>query len=167
MDNFDPNVCLCVLETTTKSEVQMLKRIIYRSQIADEVDGSQIREICSQSKSANALRDVQGALIAINRHFYQVLEGESTVLEPLLHKIQSDSRHNNFTLLQNTQVQSRKFDGWDMTLIMSPSPDLEACITQINHAFDSEDTSENTQMRLCEGLIYIILGAVDTQAAPC
>lgn len=143
----------------------MFRRIIYRSKISNDVDAAQIRQLSSQAKAANAARDIQGALIAINRYFYQVLEGETTTLTPLLQKIKSDPRHHDFTLLQDTQIRARRFAGWDMSLILSPSPDLESCIAQINQAFDSDNASEETCQRLCEGLVYIILGAVDAEAA--
>ncbi|WP_414829682.1 BLUF domain-containing protein [Alteromonas sp. H39] len=144
----------------------MLKRIIYRSHIAEHVGGTEIRQLSIQAKATNSTVGIQGALIAINRYFYQVLEGEDVVLTPLLKKIQLDHRHYDFTLLQDLPIESSKFDGWDMTLIMSPPPDLETCIEQINTAFDKKDTSETVQQRLCEGLVYIILGAVDMKPAP-
>ncbi len=160
----DPITSIDVKVLTNQCEGLMLKRILYRSHIADHVGGTERREISSHAKAANSIVGIQGALIAINRYFYQVLEGHEAVLTPLLRKIQADQRHYEFVVLQDTAIETSKFDGWDMTLIMSPSPDLETCIAQINEAFDNQETSATVQARLCEGLVYIILGAVDAKA---
>jgi len=53
-------------------------------------------------------------LLYIEGSFFQVLEGEPSVIDRLLLKIQSDIRHTRITVIIREPMPERDFGGWSM-----------------------------------------------------
>lgn len=95
-----------------------LRRLIYRSVpcilgTAEEV-AAEIARILEASKRNNAAAGVTGVLLFSGAAFTQVLEGEAAALERVYDRISQDLRHQQFELLQVTEIDRRAFGAWSM-----------------------------------------------------
>jgi hypothetical protein len=91
-----------------------LVHIIYCSAAAADFDEDDIPLILEQSRSGNAMRDVTGMLLYVGRSFFQVIEGDETVVTALYEKIRLDPRHYRVTRIIAEPIVKRSFGKWTM-----------------------------------------------------
>ncbi|MEJ6397076.1 BLUF domain-containing protein [Yoonia sp. 208BN28-4] len=89
-------------------------RALYFSTAAAGITPADVDAIIAHAKSANSERGITGALGYNGRNFCQLLEGEEATIRSLLAAIEKDPRHSGFKLLDEKQVQNRKFENWSM-----------------------------------------------------
>jgi len=65
---------------------------------------------------------VTGALLATDKCFAQVLEGEQEVVEETYGRITRDPRHQDIVLLLTEPIAARQFPDFSMPYIGPPSP---------------------------------------------
>jgi Sensors of blue-light using FAD len=87
---------------------------IYSSAATATFEEHEIPALLEQIRKANEAHDVTGMLLYIEGSFFQVLEGEPAVVDPLIRKIQGDTRHERFTLIIREPIPERNFGGWTM-----------------------------------------------------
>jgi Sensors of blue-light using FAD len=87
---------------------------IYSSAASSSFKEHEIPGLLEQIRKANEAIDVTGMLLYIEGSFFQVLEGEPAVIDALIRKIQSDTRHAQFTLIIREPVLERNFGEWTM-----------------------------------------------------
>ena len=92
----------------------ILYRLIYKSDAAEYIDWTDLKDILLKSQENNAKRDITGILIMSDRKFLQVLEGPADQLNNLYAIILQDSRHKNSQLLSYTAIHERHFSEWAM-----------------------------------------------------
>lgn len=91
-----------------------LIHIIYASAAAPDFREHEIPDLLQKARSANAERDVTGMLLYIGGSFFQLLEGEAAVVDPLYAKIGRDVRHTRVTQIIREPILERDFTGWTM-----------------------------------------------------
>lgn len=95
-----------------------IKRIIYVSTIHAPFSDEEIIELGRLASLNNSKSDVTGVLISVHDYFFQILEGEATVLDTLLEKIRHDPRHRDLTVLSAEYgLNERLFSDWGMRTI--------------------------------------------------
>jgi hypothetical protein len=87
---------------------------IYSSTAAGTFKEHEIPGLLEQIRGENGARDITGMLLYIEGSFFQVLEGEPAVIDVLIRKIQSDTRHARFTLIIREPILERNFGDWTM-----------------------------------------------------
>ncbi len=87
---------------------------IYSSAAAPRFKEYDIPLLLEQTRRANAARDVTGMLLYIEGSFFQVLEGDESVVDPLFNTIKSDTRHGRVTLIIKEPITERSFGEWTM-----------------------------------------------------
>ena len=90
---------------------------IYASAATHEMEHDELEAILDKARSFNTEHDISGMLIYHAGSFIQILEGPEEAVEPLLDKIEQDSRHHLFKLLFKDEVQERDFEGWSMGFV--------------------------------------------------
>lgn len=75
-----------------------LHRLIYSSE-ARPPGASDGEEPTSDASTTNAQCNLFGVLIAVRRHFVQILEGEAGALEEVFERIYRDLRHRSISLI--------------------------------------------------------------------
>ena len=112
-------------ETATTFSLGM-KRLTYVSKLNAVLNEEEILEIGRISSINNKHRDVTGVLISVRDYFFQVLEGEESIVDELVEKISRDPRHHEITILSaETGCEERLFTEWGMkTVALSESNDL-------------------------------------------
>ncbi len=113
-------------ETEPPKVVEGMKRLTYISKVNALLSEDEIIEIGRQSSINNRKIDVTGVLISAGEYFFQILEGEQSIVDQLLDKIGGDSRHCDITVLTAEYgCEERLFSDWDMkTVAISESTDL-------------------------------------------
>lgn len=103
-----------------------LKRLTYVSKLNAELDEEEILDIGRKASINNKKIDVTGVLISVRDYFFQVLEGEESIVDELVEKISRDPRHNEITILSaETGCEERLFTEWGMkTVTLNESSDL-------------------------------------------
>ena len=94
-----------------------LFRIIYKSVPTIPISDDFLFSIFGSSEKFNVKEQVTGLLLATNKHFLQVIEGDKRVLNELYHNISKDTRHDQIDLLSFEMVETRVFSEWSMKIL--------------------------------------------------
>ena len=91
-----------------------LSHIIYASSASPGFDEAELKTILERSREKNARLSVTGMLLYSGGSFFQVLEGEDSVLAKLLTTISNDPRHQKVTKIIDEPISERDFAEWTM-----------------------------------------------------
>lgn len=91
-----------------------LTHIIYASSAAAGFEDADLVPILEAARIKNARLAVTGMLLYTEGSFFQVLEGEASVLDDLLQTITADPRHTNVTKIIEEPIAQRDFESWTM-----------------------------------------------------
>jgi len=95
-----------------------IKRVMYVSTKHASFTDEEIIELGRRSSLNNSRLGLTGVLISVHEYFFQILEGKEPVLEGLLEKIRSDSRHRDVTILSvEYGLEQRLFSDWGMRTV--------------------------------------------------
>jgi hypothetical protein len=111
----------------TQNESESVFRLIYcsHSKIEPDRTRSELGEIFDTARRNNRELGVTGALVVADDWFAQTLEGEESVVRKLYQDIATDSRHEQVTLLEATNVKDRTFGRWAMARVSEDGgPDI-------------------------------------------
>lgn len=98
-----------------------LLKIFYVSRCSEATSAIDVRSIVGGSRLRNRRVGITGALAYTGHHFAQLLEGPTAAVEPLLHLISTDPRHDKVrVLLCQEDPGARQFENWSMHLLDSP-----------------------------------------------
>ena len=88
---------------------------IYSSASTDkDLPKEELEKILEQSRQNNAKVEVTGMLLYEDGAFFQVLEGEESVVNAVYKKIEMDVRHERVTKLITEPIEERAFGEWTM-----------------------------------------------------
>lgn len=88
--------------------------IIYTSGARRLFDPGQLAQLLATARTNNARLQVSGILLYDSGSFFQVLEGEASVVRPLFERIARDERHYRVQVLREGEVKARSFAEWSM-----------------------------------------------------
>ena len=97
----------------------MLIQLTYASRSARTLGPADVKDILTASKRNNAVTNVTGALCLANGIFLQQLEGDRDAVNQTYLRILRDPRHTEPTILDFSEIASRRFGNWNMGLISS------------------------------------------------
>lgn len=133
-------------ETQTLGEQSALVCYISRSNISGDIGAiEELRQICVRK---NAAAGVNGALYYDNDVFFQALEGEQSVIQDLLAKISSDSRHRDLQVLSTEFDWRPQFQKWSMKFVSGiTSPPREKGTFSYNLLREAEPSILNERLQ--------------------
>jgi len=94
----------------------MLRALLYISDstLSDQaVEKEQIHSIREASQNSNDENQITGVLAYHQKKFFHVLEGNSTQIEHLLEKINTDERNENLVVLIDISHEERIYNDWE------------------------------------------------------
>jgi len=94
-----------------------LFRLIYLSSSTVEVDLELLASILNDSEVNNKKLELTGMLLATNKHFLQVLEGNREAVNRVYKNISNDKRHKDITLISYQTILQREFKTWSMKAV--------------------------------------------------
>jgi hypothetical protein len=101
-------------------------QIMYSSQAREPMTATDLEKILTDARAGNELRNVTGALVYVDGVFFQILEGEETVLRNLMANIASDTRHHSVKVFYEAQVDVRAFESWTMAYLAPTAQEVSA-----------------------------------------
>jgi hypothetical protein len=124
-----------------------LLRLAYVSKsllAGDPREREHIADILLSSRRNNEEAKVTGALLATDRCFAQVLEGEQDAVEQTYGRITRDPRHQDIVLLLTEPIATRQFPEWSMAYI-GPSQSAEEAVARVTQDLPGTDKGEAAQ----------------------
>lgn len=91
----------------------LIKQVIYVSKPID-FDKKILDQILLQSAANNEKNNITGALICRSDLYLQFLEGPAHKVDDLYYRINTDTRHSEVKLLEETRSKRRLFSNWAM-----------------------------------------------------
>lgn len=91
-----------------------LYSLVYTSFAVTLFDESELEELLTQSRAANAQADITGMLLYRNGRFIQYLEGPELPVRALLARITADPRHADVRVLVDSRPPARQLAEWTM-----------------------------------------------------
>ena len=93
-----------------------LVHCIYASTVKDELTIEDVEKLLLQARQKNESLGVTGMLLFDKGSFFQVIEGESGVIEKLYNAIRRDRRHQKIIKILHEPIEQRSFADWTMGL---------------------------------------------------
>lgn len=91
-----------------------LTHLIYASKAVCYFSKNDILELLAKARKNNSSLQVTGMLLYDHGSFFQVIEGEETVIKALFDKISNDKRHGQLTTIISESIRKRQFSEWSM-----------------------------------------------------
>ncbi|TNH38620.1 BLUF domain-containing protein [Paracoccus haeundaensis] len=127
-------------------KVERLSYCLYRSSAAPGLNAPALDYLLVKSRIRNQELGLSGCLHYENGIFFQWLEGPPSALYPLLSKLEEDSRHINFTVLDQGSLEQRIFDQWQMRFSDSQVASLFNWLTTQNKTeVSADDYAQNVK----------------------
>lgn len=103
-----------------------MKRLTYISEYARYLTRAEVQKIGEISQENNARENITGALLVFDGKFFQILEGDESILDRTYERILRDNRHTNVRCLDvEKNIVSRRFPDWGMkTIQLDESTDV-------------------------------------------
>ncbi|MCL7762852.1 BLUF domain-containing protein [Polaribacter sp. Z014] len=101
-----------------------LRRIVYSSKASIKFNKRDLLDLLHDSRAYNTIDNISGVLIHKDGYFLQILEGEPKDLNNLLSRLQKDSRHSEFKIIDDRFVSKRMFLNWAMGCADFDDPSL-------------------------------------------
>lgn len=87
---------------------------IYASSAVPSFSEAVIPVLLERARAKNIVRGITGMLLFIEGSFFQVLEGETHVVDEIYSAIERDPRHARVTRIIREPIAHRTFDQWSM-----------------------------------------------------
>jgi len=111
-----------------------LVHCIYCSATTTDMNLEELQSLLDECRRKNAAAEITGILLYQNRSFFQVLEGQRSVVDTLYEKISEDKRHRRVTKVIVEPIEERAFKEWTMGFPKIPTHQL-AKIPGLNDFF--------------------------------
>jgi hypothetical protein len=93
----------------------MIYQLLYISSATRPMLRIDIESILFTARKHNIRNEITGMLIASEKRFTQILEGEESKVRETYDRIKLDNRHYASVILRETEVTERQFGEWSMT----------------------------------------------------
>lgn len=89
-------------------------RLTYASTTNHEWTPEELLSLLTECQTNNAANNITGILLYAHETFFQVLEGEETIVNRVYERIKKDKRHKDCTMIEVEQIKERAFPYWSM-----------------------------------------------------
>ena len=104
----------------------MLHQIIYSSKATSPMTSADLEKILHDARTGNEARGISGALVYVDRIFFQILEGEREAVRSVVESIRADSRHSEMKVFRESDVDERIFPDWRMAYLTASAGEMAA-----------------------------------------
>ena len=120
----------------------------------EDFSPADLATLLAECREKNSKADLTGMLLYSDKTFFQVLEGDRSVVEALLEKLTKDKRHKSVTKIILESIEERAFAQWTMGYSKVSKKEL-AEIPGLNDFF----AQGRSYMELGEGRAKALLSA--------
>lgn len=140
--------------------MEAFKCVLYVSKAKKNFSQEALDTLAEVSTKNNLQRDITGYLFYEKRYFLQYMEGPEKVINDMINKIALDDRHEVICIIENGNLQKRRFPKWGMKnineLVLKNSA-IETTIIQTMSLFGENQLtlSKSTQTELFKLMDYL------------
>lgn len=102
---------------STTGTASLLMNVGYMSKPICPFTEDELAELWEHCSEKNERLGITSALYYDETIFFQVLEGDDEIIEPLLETIRKDPRHQHFKRMFENDIASRSYPYWPMKFI--------------------------------------------------
>jgi uncharacterized membrane protein (DUF373 family) len=89
-------------------------RLSYASTTTHDWTPEELLTLLTESQTNNSANNITGILLYAHETFFQVLEGEESVVKKVYETIEKDKRHKDCTIIEVEKIKERAFPYWSM-----------------------------------------------------
>ena len=124
-------------DPSIQKDTSLVQAIYTSRSLISEDQQSQLLAECREKNPKN---DVTGVLVSHEEKFLQVLEGPASHIRTLIGRIEKDSRHTEFHLIDISPISHRNLSDWSMAALsldpMHFTQLVNDCMTGENKALE-------------------------------
>ncbi len=124
--------------------MSMLKTICYKSKINKTLQLLEFEALFNQTQLKNDSHNITGFLVIRNDEFFQVLEGNPTIIDTVYEDIKKDHRHTNITEFLNTSISQLSFKTFDIGYSVIKDADTLYSLQQFVSNLDQQKHGNRT-----------------------
>nr|WP_321231903.1 BLUF domain-containing protein [uncultured Psychroserpens sp.] len=94
----------------------MIKSICYVSNKNDDLSNDELDYLLTSIIERNNKLGISGILMLQNNHFFQIMEGQASIIDNLFVSIKKDHRHHGLIKLLETTIADRIFEDYQSGL---------------------------------------------------
>lgn len=130
----------------TQRDHMQLVRLIYSSQLKATTNPSELAQIHNTALSNNPKNGITGTLVFGDDRFIQYIEGGRKEVNHLFHRIGTDPRHEEITLIDFSEIMEREFEDWNMKLVLLSESNQKVLRYSPNGSFEPSRMSADTAL---------------------
>ena len=124
-------------------------RLIYTSQATNPFSKRKLLDLLHSARRYNTINSIYGFLYYKDEFFFQVIEGETQLINNLWDRIKKDKRHTNVKIISTNLINDYLFAKWSMGCIEFNDPKL-SIIPGISIELDSKESIDLLTTKLPE-----------------
>lgn len=128
--------------------------IVYVSTATPDLEESEIKNVLRNSKSWNNEHDITGLLLFSEGNFFQIIEGEKSLIHELFENIQSDKRHRNIMQIFGKDIHKEAYDGYESDFV---SEEADYDPEKFQHYLDQIKVLDKTAQKAVENILKAFL----------
>ncbi|OIQ18185.1 BLUF domain-containing protein [Lacinutrix sp. MedPE-SW] len=133
----------------------MLKTICYKSQTNPVLTLIDFEALFNQTQQKNNNNNITGVLVNKNDIFFQILEGDSILLDAVYEKIKKDHRHSKITELLNKPIKQVCFKSFDIGYsVINDTETLYSLHRFVKTLQDNNIENSDFFFKIIESLLY-------------
>lgn len=126
--------------------------IVYVSTASNDLKEPEIKTMLEESVIWNNRHGLTGILLYSEGNFFQIIEGEETVILDLFESIKQDPRHHNVIQIFGKEIHKEAYDGYKSDFIYSNadynSKKFETYLEQIEVLDDSTQKAVKNMLKV-------------------
>lgn len=136
-------------------------RLIYSSVSSTPMQRDELDDLLEAAQGHNEVEGITGALVYVDGHFLQVLEGERATVEDLMRRIAKDLRHETVAVLQAGEVPAAAFPDWHMAYVSATAEQVSqwaglGSTRRLPEVWDSLRHNAESTARVTEQILAIL-----------
>jgi hypothetical protein len=149
--------------TVLSEDDSVTYQIIYSSRATQPMSEADLEAILADARQGNEARRVTGALVYVDGHFLQIIEGDEQTVRRLMAGIAADSRHAEVTVFSEIALDAPMFSSWRMAHVGAGVEQLSAWAelpgtASIESILDELGRAPARASRIAEGLLKALAG---------
>ena len=127
--------------------------ICYVSTASPYIEGKDIDNILSYTENWNMNHSITGILLSSEGNFFQVIEGESSIIKELFDNIAKDPRHRNLIRIFNKEIKNAEFTHYKATFLSKRTTNLPQDISYLDYIKYLDSASKNTVKNILKAFV--------------
>ena len=127
--------------------------ICYVSTASPDMEEKDIDNILSYTENWNMDHNITGILLCSEGNFFQVIEGESAIIQELFANIAKDSRHRNLIKIFNKEIKNTTFTGYEAPFLSKQTKNLTQNISYLEYLKYLDPASQNTVKNMLKAFV--------------